>query len=59
MIISANVSESARVMRRCMLCGKQMEKRQVRMFGAAEPCDKPYAVYVCEECYQGQKKLRR
>lgn len=45
-VISAQVVQRLRKPWVCGMCGKRIEGRHIRMYGYAEPGEKPYAIHV-------------
>ncbi len=51
--ISAKLIHRPRKQRYCEMCHKPIEPPQVRMYGSAHECDKPYVIYSCVDCVRG------
>ncbi len=60
MIISANIVWKPRKLRRCDGCGKLIRGSAIRLYGAADRGDKPYAIYChpTPECAGGGDKVK-
>lgn len=59
MIISAKIIKRPRKVRKCPDCYQLIEGEQLRLYGYAEPGDRPYAVYLHPACGMGSKEVRR
>lgn len=59
MIISAKIINKPRKVRECAVCGYAMNFSQLRLFGSAESGDRPYVIYVHENCGKYDKDVLR